>query len=993
MEKEIANFINIISVIAGVIGVVFFVISIINFPDKPVKAVVFMIGIIVANVPEGLLATVTVALTLTAQQMAERNVLVKDAKTIETLGSITTIASDKTGTLTQNRMTATHAIYSNKIVALDPVLKDKEEYFSVKDKDFNHLRRVASLCGTAVFLEQKEGEHFYDKNTKEWKVEVLNRKTEGDASESALLKFNEPLLEYWYNQTQTKDTEDGQDLECKQYTKYFRAKHKLIGAIPFNSTNKWMCTMHEPSYDEKNYSPGKESEHVQDIQQDPNDIIVMVKGAPERLMDMAKYVRISSSAQAPDQVAKQHPTDENLVAWDAVEKNRVGKLQMKLAAEGERVLGFGEVILKNGKDMLEKFGCEFNGGRWSIDAEDISSIDQGKLWIDDKDIGCTGLVFVGMISLVDPPRVEVPAAIQNCKTAGIQVVMVTGDHPVTAKAISERIGIITPGNTIEDWVRKMIAKDNIAALKKYMWDHQVDAEGKKIEDSAFQIHKDPKNPAAGSYSWHEITPKIAREVFENWKQAGRENEVSMLKVDGDSDEPLFYAPDGKDSALDLGDAGQTDHGQGDVRYLTAYKDPKAGWWRGFRFHDEIGSPHAEDPVQALVVAGPQLEEFTEADWRYALSREQLTFARTLPAQKQDIVRHMQNHHNSCAEVGIYTEKGGKKIQPKVVAVTGDGVNDSPALKKADCGVAMGTGSEVAQEAGNMILMDDDFASVVKGIEQGRLIFDNLKKSIAYTLTSNIPEITPFLFLILLAIPIPLETVMILCIDLGTDMLPAISLAYEHPESDIMQRPPRDQDTDRLVNMKLIGMCYGQIGVIQAAAGFCCYFCVFAYYDLLYEDIAGTGFDYQNDDKKFVCGLDYDTRTTYLRKAQTSFLMSIIVVQWADVMICKTRVLSIFQQGMWNTVLNIGLFEEVILGLCLCYVPFLQDAFKTMDIEFVMWCYGVPFSILIFVYDETRKMLLRMERDFYKQEAENRVKQAGGGQISPDIGFIESCTYY
>merc|ERR1711934_924352 len=109
------------------------------------------------------------------------------------------------------------------------------------------------------------------------------------------------------------------------------------------------------------------------------------------------------------------------------------------------------------------------------------------------------------------------------------------------------------------------------------------------------------------------------------------------------------------------------------------------------------------------------------------------------------------------------------------------------------------GADVAKENADMILLDDNFASIVQGIKMGRLIFDNLKKSIAYTLTSNIPEITPFLALICFKIPIPLETVMILCIDLGTDMLPAISLAYEEPESDIIMRTPRNKHYDKLVN--------------------------------------------------------------------------------------------------------------------------------------------------------------------------------------------------
>jgi sodium/potassium-transporting ATPase subunit alpha len=164
-------------------------------------------------------------------------------------------------------------------------------------------------------------------------------------------------------------------------------------------------------------------------------------------------------------------------------------------------------------------------------------------------------------------------------------------------------------------------------------------------------------------------------------------------------------------------------------------------------------------------------------------------------------------------------------------VTGDGVNDSPAIRKANIGVAMGSGSDVAKNAADMLLLDDNFSSIVNGIEEGRIIFDNLKKSIMYTLCSNIPELIPFLSFIIVQIPLPMTTILILCVDLGTDVYPAISFAYEQAENDIMQRMPRSNKRDHLVSAKLISKSYLQLGAIQAASAFTTYCLVMSDYGI------------------------------------------------------------------------------------------------------------------------------------------------------------------
>ncbi|XP_041621849.1 sodium/potassium-transporting ATPase subunit alpha-1-like [Vulpes lagopus] len=237
-----------------------------------------------------------------------------------------------------------------------------------------------------------------------------------------------------------------------------------------------------------------------------------------------------------------------------------------------------------------------------------------------------------------------------------------------------------------------------------------------------------------------------------------------------------------------------------------------------------------------------------------------------------------------------------------------------------------------------------------GVEEGRLIFDNLKKSIAYTLTSNIPEITPFLIFIIANIPLPLGTVTILCIDLGTDMVPAISLAYEQAESDIMKRQPRNPKTDKLVNERLISMAYGQIGMIQALGGFFTYFVILAENGFLPTHLLGIRVDW---DDRWINDVEdsYGQQWTYEQRkiveftCHTAFFVSIVVVQWADLVICKTRRNSVFQQGMKNKILIFGLFEETALAAFLSYCPGMGVALRMYPLKPTLSCFYCAFQSL------------------------------------------------
>ncbi len=246
----------------------------------------------------------------------------------------------------------------------------------------------------------------------------------------------------------------------------------------------------------------------------------------------------------------------------------------------------------------------------------------------------------------------------------------------------------------------------------------------------------------------------------------------------------------------------------------------------------------------------------------------------------------------------------------------------------------------------------------------------------YTLTSNIPELAPFLAFITAGIPLPLGTITILFIDLGTDMVPAISLAYEYPERDIMARTPRDPVKDRLDNARLIFLAYALLGVAPATAGFFLYFIIMAEHGWEPSRLLRLRKDWENRDvndleDSYGQEWSYEQRKKLEYTTHTAFFMAIVQVQWADLIISKTRKVSIFEQGMKNYFLDFGLFFETALCSFLVYTPGTEQALRLYALSPYYWIPALPFALVIWIFDECRRVFIRRNPD----------------------GFVASITYY
>ena len=631
------------------------------------------VSLAVAAVPEGLPAVVTIALALGAHRMFRRRALIRKLPAVETLGSVTVICSDKTGTLTQNRMTVTVLDVADHTVELGEVrLTDSKPGpdggtpLSIGDDPTLALLLAGSaLCNDALLEDHEEDE-----------FGAVGDPTEGALVVAAAREgLKKPEIE---------------------------VALPRVGEVPFDSGRKRMTTVHEVVSDSENLEA---LNPVLNAEQGSVSYIAFTKGAVDSLLEISSEVWTGDGQ-----------VESLTEGW----RERISTANERLAGDGIRVLGVGLRRLHSFDGYCER--QERN------------------------------LTFLGIVGMIDPPRSEAKDAVEICKRAGIRPVMITGDHPLTARHIATELGI---------------AEDN--------------------------------------------------------------------------------------------------------RILT---------------ERDLASLPGEDLVD--------------------LVEEVPVYARVSPEHKLDIVEALQ-------------EKG------QIVAMTGDGVNDAPALKKADIGVAMGiTGTDVSKEAADMVLTDDNFATIVAAVEQGRVIYDNIRKFIKYLLTSNSAEILVMLVGPFLGLGLPLLPLQILWINLVTDGPPALALSAEPAERGIMRRPPRPPRES--VFARGLGRHVVWVGVLMALVSLAT--------GLWYSQIAPEIW-------------------------QTMVFTTLTLSQLSHVMAIRSGDESLFRVGLLSNKPLLGAVAlTFVLQLLAIYTPFFQRFLETEALPLAHLAIAVALSTIIFWAVEVEKWLGR-----------------------------------
>ncbi|OPY47767.1 MAG: Copper-exporting P-type ATPase B [Methanoregulaceae archaeon PtaU1.Bin222] len=649
MQHEIIRITRILTIIALVIGGIFFILGYFSGKGMLVAAI-FALSLIVANVPEGMLPTITLSLSLASQNMARRNALIKNLDSVQTLGSATVILTDKTGTITRNEMT------------IREIFLTSGEEIHVSGEGYRQLGEFRIMGGSEN--SRKRLEFLLSAGSLNCHAKMTSESLFGDPTELALVAASCKA-----------GIPDTAPIKIKEY--------------PFTSDRQMMSTVLEKD--------GK--------------AVLFSKGAPEKLLTKSSFYLDSS-----DQFSILDPETMRRMLEKAEQYER----------QAYRVLAIA-----------------FRDGDGEMD-----------------------LVLLGLVAMMDLPREGVHESVQKCRNAGIRAIICTGDNPLTAEAVSEKIGLP---------VDRTCTGDEIAGL---------------------------------------------------------------------SDEDLSTI----------------------------------------------------------------------------LKSDSVLFARVKSGQKLRIATLLQD-------------------SGEVVAMTGDGVNDAPALRKADIGISMGVrGTEVAKEAADMILIDDNFSSIVAAIEEGRTVYFNIKKFVTYILSSNIPEIVPYILQFFLRIPLPLSVIQILSIDLGSDMVPGLALGSERPEKDVMNRAPVGRD-ERLLDREVFKRGYFFLGIIEGAAAMAAFLFFLFLSGWSYGDLSISG-------------------TTLHLQAMTMTLLGAVTCQLANVYTLRSWEFSSLKRGLFtNKLLLAAYMIEAIWIFALLNVPAVQMIFNTALIPPLYLLLLVPFPVLLFISHETYKKIL------------------------------------